>query len=217
MNQHTAIIIGASGATGLEILKQILDSDYFEVVKIFVRKKVSIEHDKLTQYIIDFDNFNSWKNLITGNVLFSALGTTIKSAKTKENQFKIDFTYQLNFAKAAVENKVESYLLISAINANSKSMLFYSRMKGQLENEIKLLNFNRIHIFQPGILERNRNDGRIMERMTLKVIKFFNRFGIFKNLKPLPVELLAQKMILTSKKSVSKKINYYKLNEIFDI
>ena len=107
-----ANIIGSTGLVGHQLLTQILDHPEFEKVRIFVRRASGISHPKLEEQIIDFDLPESWKHLVKGDVLFSTLGTTIKTAKTKENQYRVDFTYQYEFAKAASENGVPAYLLV---------------------------------------------------------------------------------------------------------
>jgi uncharacterized protein YbjT (DUF2867 family) len=217
MENKTALVIGATGATGKELVKQLLENENYSKVKIFVRSKIDLSNAKLEQHVVDFDKISEWKNEFVGDDLFSALGTTIKIAKTKENQYRIDYTYQYEVAKFASENKVKNYVLVSAYGANSKSLIFYSRMKGELENAIKKLSFEQIHIFQPGILDRNISDNRFMEKLSLKVIRFFNKLGILKSQKPLPVKELASKMIQVVKSKSNQNLNYYKLNEIFEI
>lgn len=212
----TAIIIGASGATGFEIVKQTLENPNFDKVKVFVRKNLALEHEKLEQHFVDFEYIETWKAHVTGDVLFSALGTTIKIAKTKENQYKIDHSYQYEVAKTAAENGVPSYVLVSSYGASPKSKIFYSRMKGELEEAIKQLPFKSTHIFQPGILDRHQNDDRSMERTSLKVIRFLNKLGILKSQRPMPVEVLASKMIQVSLKDLAG-LYYYQLNKIFEI
>lgn len=216
MKKLTAIIIGASGATGFEIVKQTLENPNFDKVKVFVRKNLALDHEKLEQHLVDFDHIETWKAQLTGDVLFSALGTTIKIAKTKANQYKIDHTYQYEVAKAAAENGIQTYVLVSSYGASPTSKIFYSRMKGELEEAIKQLSFKSMHIFQPGILDRHQNDDRSMERTSLKVIRFLNKLGILKSQRPMPVEVLASKMIQVSLKDQTG-VHYYQLNKIFEI
>ena len=84
---------------------------------------------------------------MTGDVLFSALGTTKKDAGSKDSQYKVDFTYQFNVAKIAAKNRVKHLVLVSSVGANSKSLFFYPKIKGQLEDEVKKLAFDKIHMF----------------------------------------------------------------------
>ncbi|HEX7356077.1 MAG TPA: NAD(P)H-binding protein [Ignavibacteriaceae bacterium] len=148
----TAIIIGATGLVGSELTKKLLIDNRYDKVKVFVRRTTGISNTKIEEHIVDFDKIDTWKNHITGDELYSALGTTIKKAGSKEVQYKIDFDYQYITAKLASENGVQKYLLVSSIGANSKSKNFYLNMKGNLDNAVQLFPFDQILIFRPSIL-----------------------------------------------------------------
>jgi len=196
-----ANIIGSTGLVGHQLLIQLLDHPEFEKVRIFVRRASGISHPKLEEQIIDFDFPESWKHLVKGDVLFSTLGTTIKTAKTKENQYRVDFTYQYEFAKVASENGVSAYLLVSSLGANPKSSVFYSRMKGELEDAVAKLPFRKLVIIRPSILDGDRQEKRAGEKVGLILSRFVTRF-ILKVYKPTPVDLLASKMISLSLQKV---------------
>ena len=192
--KRIAIVIGANGLVGQILVNQLLIHAEFEKVRIFVRRKTGIIHQNLEEQIIDFDQPEKWKQLIQGDVLFSTLGTTIKKAKTKGNQYRVDFNYQYEFAKAAGENGVPVYILVSSMGASSRSSVFYSRMKGELEDAVSKLNFRKLIIFRPSILDGNRHEKRIGEKMGLAISRFLTRF-VLKKYQPTPVEILAGKMI----------------------
>ncbi len=217
MKDLTALVIGATGATGKELVKLLLEDESFANVKIFIRKEIDLTHQKLKKHLVDFERHDDWKNDLRGDVLFSALGTTLKQAGSEDAQYKVDFTYQFETAKAAADGGVENYVLVSSTGADPKSFFFYPQMKGELEETVKTLGFQRIHIFQPGILDRNGNDHRPMENLGLTAIKALNSVGLFKSQTPMPVKTLAEKMIKVSKSAPSEKVNYYKLDEIFDL
>jgi len=218
MKNLTAIVIGATGATGKELVKLLLGDEDFQKVKIFIRRDDDLNHPKLEKNVVDFDRLDDWKNDLRGDTLFSALGTTLKQAGSEAAQYKVDFTYQYETAKAAAENGgVKNYVLVSSTGADPKAFFFYARMKGELEEAVKTLGFDRIHIFQPGILERNADDDRTMENLGLTAIKALNSIGLFKSQMPMPVKVLAEKMIKVSKSARTEKVNYYKLDEIFDL
>ena len=195
--EQIANVIGASGLVGQQLVGQLLNHPDFKKVRIFVRRKCSITHPKLEEHLIDFDTPESWKHLVQGDVLFSTMGTTIKMAKTKENQYRVDFTYQYDFAKVAAENGVSAYVLVSSMGASSKSSVFYSRIKGELEDAVSKLNFRKLIIFRPSILDANRQEKRAGEKVELVIIRFLTKF-ILKNYKPTPVDILASKMIRLS-------------------
>src|SRR5680860_602710 len=122
--KRTANIIGATGLVGKQLVDLLLENDNFEKVRIFVRRDSGLKHPKLEQQIIDFNNEETWAKQLTGNVLFSALGTTLKQAGSKAKEFEVDFTFNLNFAKKAKENGIENYVLISSVGANAKSVSY---------------------------------------------------------------------------------------------
>jgi uncharacterized protein YbjT (DUF2867 family) len=208
-----ALVIGATGATGKDLVNQLLNDKDFEEVDIFVRKPVDIQNDKLKTHIVNFENPDEWKDLVKGDVAFSCLGTTLKDAGSKEAQKKVDFNYQYEFAKAAKENEVEDYILVSAYGANPKSKIFYSKMKGELEEAVRQLHFNKITIFKPGMLER-KNSGRTGEVLGSRIIKFANKLGLLESRKPLPTDVLAKAMI-NSSKIKSNGYSSIKLGNIF--
>ncbi len=189
-----ANVIGASGLVGQHLVQQLLDHSEFDLIRIFTRRSSGLNHPKIDEQIIDFNRIEDWKLLVQGDVLFSTLGTTIKTAKTKENQYLVDFTFQHEFAWAAAENGVPVYILVSSMGANSSSGVFYSRIKGELEGAVKAMNFRKLVIVRPSILDGDRQEKRGGEKFGLFVSRFLTRF-ILKKYKPTPVDMLAAKMI----------------------
>jgi len=195
--KRIANVIGASGLVGQQLVVQLLNHPEYEKVRIFVRRKTGIIHPKLEEQLIDFDQPENWKHLVQGDVLFSTLGTTIKTAKTKENQYRVDYTYQYEFAHAAAGNGVPTFVLVSSMGANPKSTVFYSRMKGELEEAVADLNFTKLRIFRPSILDGKRKEQRVGEKIALVISRILTKF-ILKKYKPTPVDVLAAKMIRLS-------------------
>ena len=210
MKKLGALVIGATGATGQEIVSQLLGDDSFNSVSIFVRKDPNITHSKLKTYIIDFSKIKNYKDLIKGDVLFSCLGTTLRVAGSKDKQYLVDYTYQYEFAKIASDNGVANYSLVSSIGANEKSPFFYPKIKGELEMAIKRFPFKTIQIFQPPTLIRQQELIRTGEKIGIKIFRWFNFFGILKSQKPLPVNILAEFMIDQIKKKQKEKITTFK-------
>ena len=195
MKKLNALVIGATGATGQEIVSQLLEDDDFDSVSIFVRKDPNITHSKLKTYVIDFSKVEDYRELIKGDVLFSCLGTTLRTAGSKEKQYLVDYTYQYEFAKIASDNGVPIYSIVSSTGANEASPFFYPKIKGELEEAIKKLPFKTIQIFQPPTLIRQKNLRRTGEKIGIKIFGLLNSFGILKSQKPLPVSTLAKVMI----------------------
>jgi uncharacterized protein YbjT (DUF2867 family) len=212
----TAIIIGATGLTGNELTQLLLNDEGFSRVKIFVRRATGTTHPKLEEHIVNFDQVDEWSQLVSGDVLFSALGTTLKKAGGKKAQFEVDYTFQYNFAVAASRNAVPNYVLVSSAYSSAASPIFYSRIKGELERDIKELPFKHIHIFQPGPLWGKREERRIFEEWNVKMTKVINRLGLLKRIRPLHGSELAQAMINASCDH-TEKIKVYVLDQIFNL
>lgn len=195
-----AIIIGATGATGKDLVTQLLADEQFEEVHIFVRRNISIQHDKLRVHVVDFDKIDEWKAALQGDVLFSALGTTIKQAGSQKQQWKVDYTYQYEVAKAAKENGVQMMALVSSAWATADSKVFYARMKGQLEEDVKKLGFRSLYIMRPPSLIRKDTD-RFGESVSVKILLALNKIGLLRSIRPMPTSQVAHAMIAMAKQA----------------
>ena len=216
MKKLHALVLGATGATGKELVKLLLEDPNFSKVSLFVRRKIHDNHEKLTIHKIDFSRLSEYSSLVTGDILFSALGTTRKDAGGKQEQFLVDYTYQYEFAKIASENSVHHYSLISSIGANKNSLFFYPRIKGTLESSVKNLRFNKTHIFQPPSLIRQPELIRIGEKYIINLLKAINKLGFLKSLKPLPVKDLSIKIINESLANKNEGITIYRSKDLFN-
>ena len=193
-----ALVIGATGAVGRDLIDQLLQDDAFESVVAFVRRPLAVESPKLTVHVIDFDHPERWRQLLRGDVLFSCLGTTIKAAGSQAAQWKVDYTYQYEAAQAARENGVGTYALVSSIGADPKSKIFYTRMKGELEEAVKKLGFPACFILQPPSLVRKGSD-RFGEKAGVVMLRAFNAIGLMRAWKPMPTEEVAAAMVRLAK------------------
>ena len=196
--KNTAVIIGATGAVGKEILNEILGNEYYERIYVLGRNSITTlpDEERLTKIIIDFENINFDTSILENADVFASLGTTIKIAGTKENQRKIDVDYTVNFAKLC-EEKTRSFNVVSAIGANSKSKNFYNSLKGELEDALKELNLGVLRIFQPSLLISKREDGRFLEELFIKISPLFKILlkGRTKKYRPIEVSLLGKEIV----------------------
>ena len=196
--KNTAVIIGATGAVGKEILKEILGTEYYERVYVFGRNSITSlpDEERLTKIIIDFENISFDTSILENADVFASLGTTIKIAGSKENQRKIDVDYTVNLAKLC-EGKVRSFNVVSAIGANSKSKNFYNSLKGELEDKLKEMNLRTLRIFQPSLLISKRYDNRFLEEIFMKVAPIFQFVlkGKIKKYSPIEASLLGKVIV----------------------
>ncbi len=210
-----ALIIGATGATGKGLVQILLNDPDYTAVVIFVRRASGITHPKLSEIITDFDKLEAVAEQIKGDVWFSCLGTTLKAAGSKEKQWHIDYEIPLKFAAIARRNGIPATVLLSAYGASTTSNVFYSKMKGRLEESIDALAFDQYIIFRPGLLLRKDTD-RFGERIMSGLLNFVNTLGLFKKFRPLPTLLLAEKLAKAPKVFTTQK-QVIELDKIFGL
>ena len=190
-----AIVLGATGAVGKDLVKMLTADNRFEQVDIFVRKaSKELISSKITTHVVDFNHPEKWQHEIQGDVVFSCMGTTRKAAGSKEKQYLVDYTYQYNFAKAAAQNKIPTYVLVSAYMADARSRWFYPRIKGELEEAVGQLPFHQTIIMRPPSLIR-KNTTKTDEKLTVALLKFFNAIGLLRKQRPMPTEVVARCMV----------------------
>jgi uncharacterized protein YbjT (DUF2867 family) len=204
----TAIILGATGLTGTELLKQLLNDDHYQKIILFSRKSTNIKNSKLTEHITDFDQLHKIEHLIIGDIIFCCLGTTIKTAGSKTAFRKVDFNYISDFALLAKQNGLNQFYLQSSIGADSKSNNYYLKIKGETENAIKKLNFESFTIFRPSMLLGNRIEFRFGETLAKLAMRFlsFLFVGRLKLYKAIDAKQVAKVMIYESKLN---KVGYF--------
>ena len=211
-----AIVIGATGATGRELIKILLQRSEVKHILVFTRKKLDVSSPKLDVQVINFAEIDKYSNIINGDILFSALGTTLKDAKSKKKQFEVDYTYQYNLAKISSDNNVKTLSLVSSSGANENSLFFYPKVKGLLESSVKQLSFENIQIYQPPFLIRQPDVMRSNEKIGIFIFKALNSVGILNSLKPLPVSRLAEKMVDEALKKHPQRVMVFENKDIID-
>ena len=211
---HTALVIGSTGMVGRELIKQLCESSEFEQVISFVRRSSGFSHSKQQEHVVNFDQPESWKELLKGDVLFSFMGTTLAAAGSKASQYKVDYTYQYETARMAAENNVPVYVLVSSTGANANSALFYPKIKGQLDEAVQKLGFKSVQILRPGQLYGKRQQKRSAELFAVKMMFAINKLGLFKKYKPIHASEVAKAMISAAKRTGS---NIFTLDELFKL
>lgn len=191
MDKKTAVIIGASGLIGQELLQQLLQDERYSKITALVRRPLDIEHEKLEQTRYDFD----WPNadLVIGDEFFCCLGTTIKTAGSQTAFRKVDYDYVLETAKMALANGTKKMAMISSMGADKNSKVFYSRIKGEIEAALQELNYETCHILRPSLLMGARNELRMGELVGKLAMTAFS-FAIPKKYKGIEAKQVAKAM-----------------------
>ncbi|MGM0531857.1 MAG: oxidoreductase [Bacteroidota bacterium] len=183
-----AILAGASGLTGSTLMQLILESNAYDRVKALVRKPLEVGHPSLEQIVYDYEHPDS--NEIKADHVYCCLGTTMKKAGSREAFFRVDHDYPLQIARAAYQNGAGKFALVSAVGANPRSMFFYNRLKGQVEEDLKQIPFEVIYIFRPSMLLGTRKEFRPTETLGKRLMKPLS-FALPRNLKPIHVKQVA--------------------------
>lgn len=212
---RTAIILGSTGLTGKHLLQMLLDCSYYNRVISFVRKESGVKHEKLAEYIINFDKPELYRDLVKGDDLYCCLGTTIKKARSREAFEKIDAFYPAIFADIAAKNNVKQFLIISSTGANIDSSNFYLRTKGKCEEAIQAANIPSISIFRPSLLLGERKESRPAEKISQGIMPLLSvlMIGKLKRYRPVKVKIVAQAMFVIARQK-KEGIHIYESEEI---
>jgi len=198
----TATLVGATGLIGSYLLEELLNDPYFDTVRILLRRPLDITHPKLEKKIVDFNDSDSLLvALSNGDVLFCAIGTTMKKVKgDKEAYRKIDFNIPLKLARFCKMTGCEKFLLVSSAGANSKSRNFYQRLKEETEEAVKSVGLQTVHIMRPSLLLGERKEFRPGENIG-KAIMTSLSFLIPEKYKAIQGKDVARVMLVLSKKN----------------
>jgi uncharacterized protein YbjT (DUF2867 family) len=169
-----AIIVGASGLIGSNLLRILLDEDDYAGVLILVRKRLPVEHKKLTQLVVDFDKLDNYADEITGDVIFSCLGTTQAQTPDKTLYRKIDHDYPVKLAQLGLKNGVNQFHLVSAVGSDAKSSTFYLKLKGETEEDIEKVGIPSLYIYQPSMLTGRKEKMRVGESLINGIMTVVN-------------------------------------------
>jgi uncharacterized protein YbjT (DUF2867 family) len=200
-----AVIIGSTGLVGQEILKLLISDSRITTVKSFSRQAVDLQHPKLSQRLVSFEDMPSWNHEIESDIAFSSLGTTRSKAGGIAQQYRVDFTYQAEFAKECRKHNINRYVLISSVGADPSSKIPYLKMKGELEEYVMSLGLSHVNILRPGPLVGARNHRRYAEEVMLPFNRFLSKFPGLSDLEPVSaykVALCAVRSALSDSKQV---------------
>jgi uncharacterized protein YbjT (DUF2867 family) len=212
---RTALVLGGTGLVGGELLRALLADDRYTTVIALVRRDLPIQHPKLRQQKIDFDAIGE---IPAADDLFSALGTTIARAGSQEAFRKVDFDYVHDIARAAHASGAEQFLLVSSLGADSRSKIFYNRIKGEIEDAVGRIGFEGTQIFRPSILSGERSEKRTGEKIGNAVMGALSwaMIGPLRKYRPIGAATVARAMVAVAA-AAPKGVNVFESDLIEEI
>lgn len=216
--KQTAIVIGATGLVGRALVAQLVQSNEVKRILTLTRRAVRYDSPKVQNHVVDFADLSRYAELFQGDVLFSCLGTTLKQAGSIAAQRVVDVDYQFAAAQLAAQQGVRYYVLVSSSGADANSRNAYLQMKGELEQKVSTLPFERISIVQPSLLLGERPEHRMGEQLGARLLPLICKIPGLKRYRPIRGEQVAAKMIRISQSALEsgQKLEYFRLDELFD-
>ena len=211
---NIAIVIGATGLVGNALVNKLARAEHVAKIVTLTRRPASHVSSKVENHVVNFNHLEDNAALFKGDFLFSCLGTTRRQAGSITAQREVDLEYQFKAAQLAAQNDVPHYLLISSSGANDKSKNPYLKMKGELEQRIKLLPFKRISFFQPSLLMGPRKEFRFGEKLGGLLLPVLSFIPFLRRYRPVTGEQVAEKMVRVSQQP-GAPLEYFRLDEIF--
>jgi uncharacterized protein YbjT (DUF2867 family) len=214
MRPLTAVVLGATGLIGEQLVETLLNDTAFEKVRILVRRQVNINNPKLEVEVVSFDNLIEFRQKLGyGDCIFCCIGTTQKQVNRDKVAYrKIDYDIPVNAAKMAKDAGFTCYVLVSAVGANSSSRNFYLKLKGEVEKAIAAQHFESFHVLRPSMLLGKRKEfraGELIGKVLFKLLSFVF-IGSLKKYKGIRASQVAKAMVEASKSSAKGMfIHYY--------
>jgi uncharacterized protein YbjT (DUF2867 family) len=212
-----ASVIGATGLVGRHLVPTLLADPRFDPVRVFQRRSTGVQvGDRRTEeHEVDFERIERWGNRLGGDILFSSLGTTRRAAGSREAQYRVDHDYQVEAARHAAAAGTRILVLVSSVGANPDARNFYLRMKGQVEEAVKALPFEAVHLLRPGLLDGDRDELRAGELLGLVVARGLARLGAPARLRPIHAEVVARAMVRVATSPVERRVSCHEAADLF--
>jgi uncharacterized protein YbjT (DUF2867 family) len=197
----TALIAGATGLVGSSLLQQLLNENYYSKIIVLVRKSIAIKDNRVEQLVVDYNKLDSYSNQMKADDIYCTLGTTIKKAGSQAAFKKVDYEYPLALGKIAKAQGTQKFIIVTALGADATSPIFYNKVKGETEQQLKALNLPHLFILQPSLLVGNRAENRLGEKIGIVAFSVINPFlmGALKKYRSIKIEAVAFGMIHAAK------------------
>ena len=213
----TALVFGSSGLVGGHLLSQLIENDDYNKIKIFVRSEPENNDPKVEIIKTDFNNLENHKEVIRGDDCFFCIGTTKQNSPDKSEYRRVELEVPKQIAQIAKSNSVNSFVFVSSGYADPKSSGDYLKFKGEVEEELKRLDFPKLGIMRPSFLLGDRKEKRVGEKIGIFVFKVLSPLflGPLKKMKPIHSATVAKAMISSANKNLEK--NVFESNEIAEL
>lgn len=217
LKQKTATIIGSTGLIGGKLLEFLIAGNYFESIRVIVRRPLEINNPSVRTVVINFSDTEAFRSAIAGSdAVFCAVGTTQKKVKgDSAAYYKVDYDIPVNAARFCEETGCPVFLLVSSVGADSKSKNFYLKLKGEVEDKIREMKIASVSVFRPSMLLGKRQEFRFGE-LVAKSISEPLSFLFPSKYKPVKAENVARAMISASKKA-APGFNVFHYKEMINI
>lgn len=234
-----ALLSGTSGLVGMQLLHQLMKSSQYDFILSVGRRKLALKHNKLIQIEGDLFKLSSWdwEGKIRAEALggeynalldaisekkaeihaYSSLGTTIKVAGSKEKFYAIDHDLVVGFAAWAKKLGATKFLYVSAMGADVSSSIFYNKVKGETEEDLKAFQFSYLGLFRPSLLLGNRHEFRFGEEVASVVMKPLVWLKLAKNIRPIYDHQVAKSMVKTALSSNSNPVEILTSGQMQDL
>ena len=213
----TALLFGSSGLVGGHLLNQLINDNKYSKIKLFIRKDPEISDLKVEVIKTNFNNLQNHKEDIKGDDCFFCIGTTKQNSPDKNEYRRVELDMPKEIAQIAKLNSVNSFVFVSSGYADPKSSGDYLKFKGEVEEELKKLNFPKLGIMRPSFLLGDRKEKRIGEKIGIFIFKLLSPLflGPIKKMKPIHSATVAKAMIRTANENLEK--NIFESNEIAEL
>lgn len=231
-----AFLAGTSGLIGMQLLHQLIQDPSYDTIVSVGRRKLALKHQKLVQVEGDFKEIKKWnleeklRSEDIGGVYFPlidafrtksvemhafcSLGTTIKAAGSKEKFYQVDHDYVIHFAKWVKELGASRFMYVSAMGADPQSSVFYNKVKGEVEEDLKIFPFEYLGLFEPSLLLGNRNEFRLGEEVAKIITKPLVWLKLAKKYRPIHDYQVAKAMIAHANQHKTVKVEVISSKEM---
>lgn len=215
----TAIIVGATGLTGSLLLQRLLQDSSYQTIKLFSRNSCHIKHAKIDEHLVDLFEIEKVKDLFIADEVYCCIGTTKAKTPDEALYFKIDYGIPVMLAKLCVQNRINKFIVISALGANKKSHIFYNKTKGRMEEDVLKENIKYCYMLQPSLISGDRKESRFGEKLAKIIFQIGNPLfiGKLKKYRSIHPKTIVNSMVwLANNNYESGRIPSNRIQEISD-